>query len=136
MNRNRQSAKKAGSSFEKLVADYLAAALNDDRIERRARTGAKDRGDIAGVRTIRGGRVVIECKSHSRDNLPLWIREAEVERQNDDAAIGVVAHKRFGSAKGADQYVTMTLAAFALLLEGGPDTRPVIIVDPMREEAS
>lgn len=136
MTRNRQSAKKAGSSFEKLVADYLAAALNDDRIERRARTGSKDHGDIAGARTIRGGRVVIECKNTSRDNLPLWIREAEIERQNDDAVIGVVAHKRFGSAKGADQYVTMTLATFALLLEGGPDTRPVVIVDPMREEAS
>ena len=130
MTRNRASAKKAGSSFERLVADYLAQRLNDDRIDRRVKTGNKDRGDIGGVRTIRGGRVVIEAKSVSRDNLPLWIRQAEVERANDDAVIGVVVHKRHGSAKPEDQYVSMTLATFALLLEGGPDDRPVIVLDP------
>ena len=134
--RNRSTAKKAGSSFEKLVADYLTFALNDDRIERRAKNGQLDRGDITGVKTIRGGRVVIECKNTSRDNLPLWIREAEVERGNDDAVIGVVAHKRFGSGKGADQYVSMTLATFALLLEGGPDDRPVVVLDSMRGEVA
>lgn len=131
MTRNRASAKKAGSSFERQVADFLRDELNDDRIDRRVKTGNKDRGDIGGVRTIRGGRVVIECKSVSRDNLPLWIREAELERANDDAVIGVVAHKRFGSAQAADQYITMTLATFALLLNGGPDDRPVIVLDPM-----
>jgi hypothetical protein len=136
MVRNRASAKKAGSSFERLVADYLAQRLNDDRIDRRVKTGNKDRGDVGGVRTIRGGRVVIECKSVSRDNLPLWIREAELERANDDAAIGVVAHKRHGSAKPEDQYVSMTLATFALLLEGGPDDRPVIILDPKTRGAA
>ena len=131
MSRNRSTAKKAGSSFERLVADYLKHELNDDRIDRQVKTGNKDKGDIAGVRTIRGGRVVIECKSVSRDNLPLWIREAEIERGNDDAVVGVVAHKRHGSAKAADQYVTMTLATFALLLEGGADDRAVIVLDPM-----
>ena len=136
MTRNRASAKKAGSSFERLVADYLARRLNDDRIDRRVKTGNKDRGDIGGVRTIRGGRVVIEAKSVSRDNLPLWIRQAEVERANDDAVIGVVVHKRHGSAKPEDQYVSMTLATFALLLEGGPDDRPVIILDPMTRGAA
>ena len=136
MPRNRSTAKKAGSSFERLVADYLAHELNDDRIDRRVKTGNKDKGDIAGVRTIRGGRVVIECKNTSRDNLPLWIREAEIERGNDDAVIGVVAHKRHGSAQAADQYVTMTLATFALLLEGGPDDRPVIVLDPTRRDGA
>lgn len=136
MTRNRASAKKAGSSFERLVADYLAQRLNDDRIDRRVKTGNKDRGDIGGVRTIRGGRVVIEAKSVSRDNLPLWIRQAEVERANDDAVIGVVAHKRHGSGKPEDQYVSMTLATFALLLEGGPDDRPVVVLDPMSRGAA
>lgn len=136
MTRNRSTAKKAGSEFEKLVAETLAYLLEDDRIERRAKNGNKDRGDITGVKTIRGGRVVIECKDTSRDNLPLWIREAEIERGNDDAAIGVVAHKRYGSGQGVDQYVSMTLATFALLLEGGPDVRPVVVLDPMRGDAS
>jgi len=132
LTRNRASAKKAGADFERLVADYLAERMDDDRIDRRVKTGNKDRGDVGGLKTIRGGRVVIECKSVSRDNLPLWIREAEIERGNDDAVIGVVAHKRFGTAQPAEQYVTMTLASFALLLEGGPDVRPVVVLDPMR----
>lgn len=130
MTRNRASAKKAGSSFERLVADYLRYRLEDDGIDRQVKTGSKDTGDIRGVKTIRGGRVVVECKNTSRDNLPLWMREAEIERGNADAVIGVVAHKRHGSAKAEDQYVTMSLAAFALLLEGGPDTRPVVVLDP------
>ena len=136
MTRNRASAKKAGSSFERLVADYLAFELNDDRIDRRVKTGSKDRGDVGGVRTIRGGRVVIEAKSVSRDSLPLWIREAEIERGNDDAVVGVVVHKRHGSGQPADQYVSMTLETFVRLLEGGPDERPVVVLDPMTRSAA
>jgi len=117
--RNRASAKAAGSRMERLVAEFLAFRLADDRIEPRRTNGMNDRGDITGVRTIRGGRVVIECKDTARDNLPAWIREAEVERGNDDAVIGVVAHKKKGSANPADQYVSMTLETFARLLEGG-----------------
>lgn len=105
--------------MESLVAEFLAFRLADDRIERRTKNGTKDRGDITGVKTLRGGRVVIECKDTARDNLPAWIREAEVERGNDDALIGVVAHKKRGTGNPADQYVTMTLETFAVLLLGG-----------------
>lgn len=104
--------------METLVANFLAFRLADDRIERRAKSGAKDRGDIGGVR-IPGGRVVIEVKNTARMDLPGWLREAEVECGNDDAVIGVVVHKRHGSANPADQHVTMTLETFATLLEGG-----------------
>lgn len=119
--RNRQSAKKAGSLFETVVARFLAARLNDDRIERRTKNGVNDRGDITGVRTIRGGRVVLECKNVSKLNLSGWLREAETERGNDDAVIGVVVHKRHGNGNPADQYVTMTLESLAVLIEGGVD---------------
>lgn len=118
MARNRASAKKAGSSFERAQADWLAERLDDDRIDRRVKSGTKDCGDIGGVR-FAGHRVVIECKSVSRDNLPAWVREAEVERGNDDALIGVVMHKKHGSAKPEEQYVTMTAETFAILLERG-----------------
>jgi hypothetical protein len=64
--RTRKSAKSAGSRFERTVADALADALDDDRIERRARNGSKDRGDIGGIR-LHGQRVVLECK----DSTPL-----------------------------------------------------------------
>jgi hypothetical protein len=133
MTRNRASAKAAGTRFESLVAEFLSFRLADDRIERRAKSGAKDRGDIGGVRTIRGGRVVIECKDTARDNLPAWIREAEVERGNDDAVIGVVAHKKHGTGNPADQYVSMSLETFARLLEGGGDEERVVVTDPMTE---
>ena len=109
--------------------------LGDDRIERRVKNGAKDRGDVTGVKTLRGGRVVIEAKNTARDNLPAWIREAEVERGNDDALIGVVAHKKHGSAIAADQYVSMTLETFARLLLGGPVGERVVVSDPMTEVA-
>lgn len=136
MTRSRTTAKAAGSWMEKITAEYLAGALGDDRIERRTKNGSKDRGDITGVKTIGGGRVVIECKNTSRDNLPAWIGEAEVERGNDDALIGVVVHKKRGTTKPAEQYVSMTLETFALLLEGGVTAGPVVVDDPHRVEVT
>jgi hypothetical protein len=116
MTRTRASAKKAGSSFERTAADYLAATI-DDRIDRRVKNGAKDRGDIAGVR-IMGGRLVIECKNTAKISLGTWAAEAEIERGNDDALAGVIVHKRHGKANPADQWVTMTLADFTAILTG------------------
>ena len=118
MARSRASAKKAGTSFERAQADWLAERLGDDRIDRRVKTGAKDRGDIAGVR-IPGGRVVIECKNVATLALPAWLREAEIERGNDDAVVGVVMHKKRGTTDPAEQYVTMSAEMFARLIENG-----------------
>jgi len=114
--RSRRSAKAAGSSFERLVADYLAVVV-DDRIDRRVKTGARDKGDIAGVR-VHGQRVVLEAKNTARINLGTWAAEAEVERVNDDALVGLVVHKRHGKGSAGDQWVTMTLADLAALLTG------------------
>lgn len=119
--RSRATAKKAGSSFERAQADWLRDRLGDDRIDRRPKAGAADKGDIGGVRTIRGGRVVIECKNAARVDLPGWLREAETERRNDDALVGVVMHKKRGTTDPAEQYVTMSAETFAVLLEGGVD---------------
>lgn len=117
MVRNRKSARDAGTAFETAQARWLAARLNDDRIERRSRNGAKDRGDIGGVRLIGGGRVVIECKNVTTLALSAWLREAETERGNDDAVVGVVMHKKRGTTDPAEQYVTMTAETFARLIE-------------------
>jgi len=117
MARTNRSARQAGARFERAVADYLAAHL-DDRIDRRVKTGAKDRGDIGGVRTFRGGRVVIECKDCATLSLGTWTREAEVERGNDDAIAGVVVHKKRGTALIGAQYVTMTVDDLVALLDG------------------
>lgn len=65
-----------------------------------------------------GGRIVIECKNTAKPSLGAWSREAEIERGNDDALAGVVAHKRHGKGRAEDQWVTMTLADFVALLTG------------------
>jgi hypothetical protein len=115
--RNRASAKKAGASFESAVAAYLAEHV-DDRIERRARNGVKDRGDISGLRGLFGGRIVVEVKNTARTNLAVWTAEAELERGNDDAMAGLVVHKRHGVGDPAQQWVTCTLRDLVALLTG------------------
>lgn len=117
MGRSRATARKAGPAFERLIADFLRERLGDDRIDRRVKNGNKDRGDIGGVR-LNGERVVIECKNVAKTDLPGWTREAEVERGNDDALVGVVVHKRFGSGKPEEQWVTMTMEQFLAILTG------------------
>lgn len=115
MARSRSSAKAAGTRHETSIVTYLADHLDDDRIERRAKSGSKDRGDVSGVRH-RGRRVVIEAKNTARTDLAGWIREAHREAGNDDAAIGVVVSKRHGVGDPAQQWVHMTLADFAWLI--------------------
>lgn len=139
MTRNRASAKAAGTAMETCAARYLAWVLHAPEIERRRLKGAKDQGDLAGVKTIRGGTVVIEVKDHNGSvQVKPWLDEAERERGNADAALGVVVFKRKGVpyTDGGSQGVLMTLETFARLLEGGPDDRPVVVVDPMTEVAA
>ena len=114
--RNRQSAKSAGTRFESAIAAYLAEHV-DDRIERRSKAGAKDRGDIGGLRHM-GQRVVIECKNTSQLGLSGWAAEAEAERGNDDANAALIVHKRHGRGDPADQWVSMTLREFVALING------------------
>ena len=114
--RSRRSAKAAGSRFEREVADCLAEHV-DDRIDRRVKTGAKDRGDIGGIR-LHGQRLTVEVKNTSRLNLAGWMAEAEDERGNDDALAGVVIHKRHGVADPLDQWVTCTVRELIAILRG------------------
>lgn len=115
--RNRQSAKAAGTRFERQIADHLAAALEDDRIDRRIKTGAKDRGDITGLR-VRGRRLVAECKNTTRMTLSAWITEAHIEAGNDDALTGVVIHKRHGVHHPGAQWVSMTVDDLVAIITG------------------
>lgn len=119
MTRSNRSARAAGTRFETLVANYLNNHW-DDRIERRARNGVKDRGDLSGVRVM-GQRVVVECKDHNRLDLAGWWAEADIERGNDDAGAAFVVHKRRGKSAAADQWVTLTLGDLLALLAGNRD---------------
>lgn len=128
MARNRRSARAAGTRFERHIADYLARHV-DDRIDRRAKTGARDKGDIGGIR-LHGQRVVLEAKDCSTISLAGWMTETEAERINDGALFGAVVHKRRGKGNPGDQWVTMTVRDLAALLSGfrptdefAPETR-------------
>lgn len=114
MSRSRASAKAAGASFERLVADYLHDNW-DDIIDRRVKTGAKDKGDIANFR-VAGQRIVVECKDEAKVNLAGWVTEAQTEAENDEALLGLVAAKRRGKGKPEDQYVILTLGDLVKLL--------------------
>lgn len=119
MSRSHASAKRAGRGMQQLVADYLKIHVNED-IEQRKLSGTKDRGDIAGVK-VHGKRVVLEVKNTARLDISGFLKEAEVERVNDEALVGVVVAKRVGKGKPEDQIVMMTLADFVAIVTG---TRP------------
>ena len=119
MTRNRASAKAAGAKFERLIADGLAEALQDTRIDRKVKTGSKDKGDIANVRHPNGDRIVIECKDRGGQFYAAeWVGEAEAERVNDEALAGIVIAKRKGVTDPMEQYVVMTVSELVALLRG------------------
>lgn len=125
MTRNRASAKAAGTRHESSVVGYLAEHY-DDIIERRRQSGAKDRGDVSGFR-FAGRRICAELKDYGgRFHVGTWLNEVEIERGNDDAAVGLVIAKRRGTTNPGEQVVFMTLADLVTLLTG---TRP----DPTKE---
>jgi hypothetical protein len=105
-----RAGKQRGTRWETAIVDYLRT-VGAPHAERRAKNGAKDRGDVAGV-----VGVVIEAKSAARTELAAWIDEAEVERRHDGAVIGLVWHHRRGKASPADGYVTMTGSTLVGLL--------------------
>lgn len=118
MTRNRASAKAAGAKFERLIADGLAEALQDTRIDRKVKTGSKDKGDIANVRLL-GEKIVIECKDRGGQFFAAeWVGEAEAERINDEALAGVVIAKRKGTTDPLEQWCLMTVGDFVALLTG------------------
>lgn len=104
------ASKRKGTAAESAVVQYLQA-MGFAQAERRSLNGAKDRGDIAGL-----PGVVIEVKNCARQELASWLQEAEVERDNDNASLGAVWHKRRGKGHAADWFVTMSGEQFVHLL--------------------
>jgi hypothetical protein len=104
------ASKKKGTAAETAVVEYLRAS-GFTQAERRTLNGAKDRGDIAGL-----PGVVIEVKNCARQELGAWVAEAELERDNDRASLGVVWHKRRGTTDPGRWFVTMSGDQFAALL--------------------
>ena len=108
--------KDKGTAFERQVVEYLQKALGP-AIERRALSGANDRGDVSGVYFM-GEPFVLECKNCRRMELAEWMDEADTEAGNADAHFFAVVHKRrgCGDASFGDTYVTMPLSVFERML--------------------
>lgn len=123
MTRSRQSAKSAGTRFERQIADHLNGQL-PSRIDRQPLTGAKDKGDIAGVTTADGRPIAVECKNVTRTQLANWIHEAHTEADNLGAAAGIIIHKRHGRSAPSCQWVTMTVADLTAILTNQEGTQP------------
>lgn len=118
MGRSRNSAKQAGARFERVIADTLKEHISEF-IDRRVKTGAKDKGDIANLRSAHDLRVVAELKDYGgRLEAGPWVKEAEEERVNDDAQVGIVVAKRRGHADPLDQFVVMTVRDYIALTTG------------------
>ena len=80
-------------------------------VERRARHGSRDRGDIAGL----GLSCIVEAKNEKRIDLPRYLAEAEVERFNDGAEFGVVCIPRRSHGVGEGYFVMSIEDGFRLL---------------------
>ena len=123
MNRSRRK----GTAFETLIQRGLSEVLGDG-VLRRALSGAKDRGDIAGVRA-HGRPVVVECKNCARLDLAGWVTQAQRAAVNDDALAAVVVHKRHGVGRFGAQWVSMTMDDFIAILTGRRPDVPVATMD-------
>ena len=134
MTRTRATAKQAGTRMETCAAHYLNDRIEGRDIERRRLTGAKDRGDLSGVKTLNGTDLAVEIKDHGgKVQVGPWLTEAAIEAANADAAAGIVIFKRRGISydRPDEQAVLMTLSTLALLLDGGIYPETVTVQDPM-----
>lgn len=114
--RTRSSARAAGARFERGIADWLKANVSE-WIDRRVKTGARDCGDLANVRTQGGRRITVEAKDYGgRFLVSEWLAEVEAERVNDHAVAGLVVAKRRGVSDPGAQVVFMTVRDLAAIL--------------------
>ena len=103
--------KATGTRWESAIVAYLTEQ-GWPHVERRTLSGAKDRGDIAGIPGL-----VIEAKSVKTITLGAFLDEATTEAANDGAGVGVAWIKRRGKSSPADAYVVMDGDTFAQLLK-------------------
>lgn len=103
--------KAKGTAFETLVLSAFREVL--PHAERRTLQGKLDKGDLH----LPGESMyIVECKAVTRFNLAEWKREAEAEAVNAGVPVGIVVHKRRGNANPWQQWVTMTVADYLMLV--------------------
>lgn len=107
--------KAKGTGAERDVVKYLRSA-GWTGAERRALSGNKDRGDIAGI-----PGVCIEVKAQARPEISKWARELDVEMVNAEADFGFLVVKRaYKPVSRWDVYMTPAQAVGVLAAQLGP----------------
>ena len=101
-----------GTAAETAVVNFLRRA-GWDHTERRALSGALDKGDVSGIPAV-----CIEVKDCKALTFGPWLNEAILERDNAKAEIGVVWAKRRGKIDPKDWFVVMDGDTFTRLLRG------------------
>lgn len=99
-----------GTRWATRIVDFLRAT-GWPHAELRNLSGAKDRGDIAGVIGV-----CIEAKDQQRHSIAEWLDEAATERENAGADVGVVWFHRRGKSSPGDGFVLMDGRQFVSLL--------------------
>ena len=107
--------KDKGTAWETAIVNYLQEHIST-LVERRALNGSQDKGDIAGI-----PHVVIEAKNASRIDLAGWLAEAQQERDNAQARVGVVWAKRRGKTSPGAGYIIMSGEDFITLLNAAQE---------------
>ena len=72
---------------------------NMPHVERRALSGANDKGDIMLINTV------VEAKNCQTLAIPRWLREVDAEMVNANADIGVIWVKQHRKTSAADGYI-------------------------------
>ena len=105
--------KAKGTAAESAVVLYLRSQ-GWIHTERRALNGCNDKGDIAGI-----PGVVVEVKDHkvSSQSFGAYVTEAETEKLNAGAEVGVAWVKRRGTTDPSKWLVAMTGQQFTELLK-------------------
>lgn len=111
MTRSRRTAKQAGTKWESAITEYLRES-GWAHAERRARTGAKDSGDITGVIGV-----CIEAKNTNRIEPASFLDQALEEGANAGADISAAWIKRRGKSSPEHGYVLLDGATFTQLLK-------------------
>ena len=113
--------RRKGTLMETRTVDYLREAFEDDErtIDRAALHGSNDVGDITGL-FIDGEKVVVEVKNCRKYEPKEWLKQAEAERGNADAAYGIVVFhiNGVGLDDMGEQGVLMKLRDFCKMRGG------------------
>ena len=117
MSRSRQSAKAAGARFERVMADALKEHVSE-WIDRKVKTGARDQGDVANLRSSHNLKITAELKDVRQMNLSGWLKEAEDERINAGDDLALVIAKRRGHSDPLRQYAVMEVRDLIGLITG------------------